>query len=203
MYYKNYLLSSVNNDYKGFANFRIGLCLELSGNRKEAVKFYSKSSDGNSDIEEDLYAERKGEEFEDRKLTPNEIQLIKLSNLINQNKLAAAKDSLKIYIQQTTISNDLLAEAKFYLSEICYKQRKYQESLDYAVDCVNTEVEKERWVHAYAYYFGAWNSFQQKKYIDAKLFLLQINDLDEYDFRNSLENKIYSLQRLLPAESNK
>ena len=203
VYYQNYLTSSINDDYKGFTNFRIGLCLEMTGIRKEAVKFYEKSSDGNSDIEEDLYAERKGDEFEDRKLTPNEIKLIKLSNLINQNKLAVAKDSLKIYIKQTTISNDLLAEAKFYLSEICYKQRKYQESLDYAVDCVNTEVEKERWVHAYAYYFGAWNCFQQKKYIDAKLFLLQINDLDEYDFRNSLENKIYSLQRLLRVESNK
>ena len=37
----------------------------------------------------------------------------------------------------------------------------------------------------------------QKKYIDAKLFLLQISDIDDFDFRNSLENKIYSLQRLI------
>ncbi|MDP2364503.1 MAG: hypothetical protein Q8M94_12140 [Ignavibacteria bacterium] len=203
VYYKNYLISSINDDYKGFTNFRIGLCFELTGNRKDAVKFYVKSSDGNSDIEEDLYAERKGDEFENRKLTSIEIRLIKFSNLINQNKLAAAKDSLKNYIQQTTISNDLMAEAKLYLSEICYKQKNYQESLDYAVDCIHTVVENERWVHAYAYYFGAWNSYQQKKYIDAKLFLLQINNLDEFDFRNSLENKIYSLQRLLPEESNK
>ena len=82
-------------------------------------------------------------------------------------------------------------------------QRDYKESLDYAVDCIKTEIEKERWVHAYAYYIGAWNSYQQKKYIDAKLFLLQINNLDEFDFRNSLENKIYSLLRLLPEETNK
>ena len=50
--------------------------------------------------------------------------------------------------------------------------------------------------YAYAYYIGAWNSYQQKKYIDAKLFLLQLNTRafpDEFDFRNSLENKIYSL----------
>jgi len=203
VYYNNYLKFAVNDDYKGFVNMQIGLCLEISGNRKEAVKYYDKSSDGNSDIEEDLFAERKGNDFEDRKLTDNEIQLIRYSNLIKQNKLAAAKDSLESYIAKNKITNDLKAEALLYLSQISYKQRRFQESLDYAVDCINTEIEKERWVHAYAYYVGAWNSYNQKKFIEAKLFLLQIDNLEEFDFRNSLENKIYTLQRLLPEESNK
>ncbi|MBK7497768.1 MAG: DUF3808 domain-containing protein [Ignavibacteriales bacterium] len=203
VYYNNYLKLAVNDDYKGFVNMQTGLCLEISGNRKEAVKYYDKSSDGNSDIEEDLFAERKGNDFEDRKLTDNEIQLIRYSNLIKQNKLAVAKDSLESYIAKNKITNDLKAEALLYLSQISYKQRRFQESLDYAVDCINTEIEKERWVHAYAYYVGAWNSYNQKKFIEAKLFLLQIDNLEEFDFRNSLENKIYTLQRLLPEESNK
>ncbi len=203
VYYNNYLKLAVNDDYKGFVNMQIGLCLEISGNRKEAVKYYDKSSDGNSDIEEDLFAERKGNDFEDRKLTDNEIQLIRFSNLIKQNKLAAAKDSIENFIGQKKIASDLKAEALLYLSQISYKQRRFQESLDYAVDCINTEIEKERWVHAYAYYVGAWNSYNQKKFIEAKLFLLQIDNLEDFDFRNSLENKIYTLQRLLPEESNK
>ncbi|HEX9253798.1 MAG TPA: tetratricopeptide repeat protein, partial [Ignavibacteriaceae bacterium] len=203
VYYQNYLKLSINDDYKGYANYQIGLCYEISGNRKEAVKYYEKSSDGNADIEEDLFAERKGDEFKDRKLTEDEIDLIKFSNLIGQNKLAAAKDSLKDFIDQKTNTNDVKAEALLYLSQICYKQKKYQESLDYAVQCLKVEIKNEQWVHAYAYYFGAWSSFQQKKFIDAKLFLLQINDMDDYDFRNSLENKIYTLQRLLPEERNK
>jgi hypothetical protein len=203
VYYQNYLKLSVNDDYKGITNLQIGFCYELSGNRKDAVKFYKLTSDGNSDIEEDLYAERKGSDFEDRKLTINEIRLLKFSNLIKQNKLVVAKDSLLDFVNQNNLTNDLKAEAKLFLSQISYKQKKYQESVEFAVDCIRIEVENERWVHAYAYYVGAWNSFQQKKYTDAKLFLLQINDLDDYDFRNSLENKIYTLQRLLPPDSNK
>jgi len=203
VYYQNYLKFSVNDDYKGISNLQIGLCYEITGYRKDAVKFYENSSDGNSDIEEDLYAERKGNDLEDRKLTVNEIRLIKFSNFIKQNKLAAAKDSLINFLEENKLTNDLKAEAMLYLSQISYKQKKYQESLNYSVDCIQTEVENENWIHAYAYYIGAWNSFNQKKYTDAKLFLLQINNLDEYDFRNSLENKIYSLQRLLPPESNK
>ena len=141
--------------------------------------------------------------FNERKLSSNEIQLIKFSNLIKQNKLSIAKDSLEKFVKQTDITNELMAEAKLYLSKISYKQRKYQESLNYAVDCIHTEIENERWVHAYAYYIGAMNSFQLKKFTESKLFLLQIEELDDFDFRNSLENKVYSLQRLLPAESKK
>jgi TolA-binding protein len=87
VYYQNYLKTAINDDYKGFANLRIGLSYELTGNRKEAVKYYDKSSSGNADIEEDLYAERKGNEFEDKKLSVNDIRLIKITNLIKQNKL--------------------------------------------------------------------------------------------------------------------
>ena len=163
VYYQNYLKLSINDDYKGFSNYQIGLCDEITGNRKEAVKYFEKSSDGNSDIEEDLFAERKGDEFEERKLTADEIRLIKLSNLIKQNKLAGAKDSLEKFIKQKNITNDLKAEALLYLSQISYKQKRYQESLDYAVDCIQTEIENERWVHAYAYYVGAWNSYLSKK----------------------------------------
>lgn len=202
VYYKNYLKFSVNDDYRGYTNYRIGLCYELSDNRKEAIKFYENTTDGNSDIEEDLFAERKGEQLEGKKLTTNEIRLFNFSNLIKQNKLAASKDSLENFIEQSKIPNDLKAEALLYLSQISYKQRRFQESLDYAVDCIQTEIENERWIHAYAYYMGAWNSYYQKKYTEARLFLQQIDELDDYDFRNSLENKIYTLQRLLPIDSN-
>ncbi|MBK7629575.1 MAG: DUF3808 domain-containing protein [Ignavibacteriales bacterium] len=203
VYYQNYLKLSINDDYKGITNLQLGLCYEISGNRKDAIKFYETSSDGNSDIEEDLYAERKGNDFEDRKLSTNEIRLIKFSNLIKQNKLAVAKDSLLNFVEENKLTNDLKAQARLCLAQISYKQKKYQESLNFAVDCIKTDVENEIWVHAFAYYMGAWNCYQQKKYTDSKLFLLQINELDEYDFRNSLENKIYTLQRLLPPGSNK
>lgn len=203
VYYQNYLKTAINDDYKGFANLRIGLCYELTGNRKEAVKYYDKSSNGNADIEEDLYAERKGNEFEDKKLSANDIRLIKITNLIKQNKLDAAEDSLQKFLEQNKISNDQKAEATFHLCEVNYKQRQYAKALDFVVECINIPVEQERWVHAYAHYFGAWISYQQKKFVDAKLFVLQIDEIGEFDFRNSLENKIYTLQRLLPVESKK
>lgn len=202
-YYNLFLAKSVNDDYKGITNLKIGLCYELTNNRKEALKYYEKASDGNADIDEDLYAKRKKDIYLDKKLTTDEIRLIKFSNLIKQNRLNAAKDSLKRFVNQGNPDNELLAEAYMYLSEINYHLKKYKESLDYAVSCIKTEIENEIWVHAFAHYYAAWDSYYLKNYMDAKLFLDQIEDIDEYDFSNSLENKIYSLQRLLPKELKK
>ncbi|MFZ2322952.1 MAG: tetratricopeptide repeat protein [Ignavibacteriaceae bacterium] len=202
-YYKLFLETAVNDDYKGIANLRIGLSYELGGNRKEALKFYEKAASGNSDIDEDMYAERKKNDFLDNKLSVNQIKLIRFSNLIKQNKIIIAKDSLKDFIELPKLDNNMLAEAYLYLSEISYRQKKYKESLDFAVNCVKTEIKSDLWIHAYAHYFAAWDCYYLKKFTDARLFLLQIDEIDEYDFSSSLSNKIYSLQRLLPGETKK
>ncbi len=200
-YYKVFLSKVVNDDYKGIANLRIGLCYEIEGNRKEALKFYDKASDGNNDIDEDLYAQRKKDDFVDNKLSPNQLKLIKYNNLIKQDRLSTAKDSLINFVEQKNIKDEMIAEANLYLSEISFYQRRYKESLDFAVKCIKTEVKEEKWIHAFAHYYAAWDSYYIKNYIDSKLFLLQIAELDEFDFRNSLMNKVYSLQRLLPEEN--
>lgn len=200
-YYKVFLEKAVNDDYKGIANLKIGLCYEIDGNRKEALKFYDKASDGNNDIDEDLYAQRKKDDFVDNKLSPNQIKLIRYASLIKQNRLSTAKDSLINFVEQKNIKDEMIAEANMYLSEISLYQRRYKESLDFAVKCIKVEVNEEKWIHAFAHYYAAWDSYYIKSYVDSKLFLLQIEELDEFDFRNSLMNKVYSLQRLLPEEN--
>jgi len=200
VYYQNFLKNAVNNDFKGFANFKIGLSLELSDKRKDAVKYYKLSDTGNSDIEEDLYAERKGNELLDSALTESAKRLILISSLYKQNRLNAAKDSLIIFLSSAEIKDELKAEAKLLLAQVFYQQKKYRESLNAAVDCLNIEIKKEFWIHAFAHYVAAWDSYQLKNYTDSKLFLLQIKGISEYDFRSSLENKIYTLDRLLPQD---
>jgi tetratricopeptide (TPR) repeat protein len=202
-YYQRFLDDALNNDYKGIANLNIGLCYEIDGSRKEALKYYEKASTGNSDIDEDLYAQRKKDVLLENKLSENQIKLIKYFNLIKQNRLKAAKDSLLNIIEQPKVGNQSLSQAYLYLSQISLYQKRYKESLDFAVNCIKTEIESDKWIHAYAYYYAAWDSYYLKNYLYAKLFLLQIDDLEDYDFSNSLQDKIYTLQRLLPAEKTK
>lgn len=202
-YYQKFLDDALNNDYKGIANLNIGLCYEIDGNRDEALKFYENASTGNTDIDEDLYAERKKDFLLENKLSDNQIKLIKYRNLIKQNKLKTAKDSLSEFIEQPGVSKQDLSEAYLYLSKINLYQKRYKESLDFAVKCIKTEIKYDQWIHAFAHYYAAWDCYYLKSFLDAKLFLLQIEDLDDYDFSNSLKDKIYTLQRLLPPEKGK
>ena len=55
------------------------MCYEIEGNRKEAIKYYEKASTGNSDIDEDLYAERKKDEYLENKLSNDQIRLIEFA----------------------------------------------------------------------------------------------------------------------------
>lgn len=202
-YYKIFLEKAVNNDYKGITNLKLGLCYELTGNRNETMKFYEKASEGNADIEEDLYAERKKEEYLENKIKESRIKLIRNSNLIKQGRYHAAKDSLLEFLKMKDLSNEEMAEAYLYLSEISFYQKRHQTSLDYAVTALKIEVENEKWIHAFSHYYAAWASFYLKNYTDARLFLLQIEEMEEFDFSNSLLNKVYSLKRLLPADTKK
>ncbi len=201
--YKLFLEKAVNNDYKGISNLKIGLCYELTGNRKDALKFYEKASDGNSDIEEDLYAERKMDLYIEKKLSPADVSLIRYSNLIKQGRYGLAKDSLMILLKNKNLKDEEMAIAYMYLSEISHYQKRFKESLEYAVTSLKINVGDEKWVHAFSHYYAAWASYHLKNYIDARLFLLQIEEMDEYDFANSMVNKVYSLKRLLPAETKK
>jgi tetratricopeptide (TPR) repeat protein len=202
-FYKMFLENAINNDYKGITNLKLGLCYELNGDRNEAIKFYEKASDGNSDIEEDLYAERKMDEYLEIKINHQNIKLIHYSNLIKQSRYGLAKDSLLNFVKHKDLTKEQMAEAYMYLSEISYYQKRHKESLDFAVTALKIEIENEKWIHAYAHYYAAWASFYLKNYIDAQLFLLQIEEMEEFDFSNSMLNKVYSLKRLLPSETKK
>lgn len=201
--YKLFLEKAVNNDYKGISNLKIGLCYELTGKRSEATKYYKQASGGNSDIEEDLYAERIMEKYIDKKLSDVDKSLIKYSNLIKQGRYSVAKDSLQTMLKDKELNDEEMAIGYMYLSEISHYQKRFKESLEYAVTSLKIDVEDENWVHAFAHYYAAWASYHLKNYVDARLFLLQIEEMDEFDFANSMLNKVYSLKRLLPAETKK
>lgn len=202
-FYQSFLDMAVNDDYKGIANLKMGFCNELTGHRKEAMQFYEKSSSGNNDIEEDFYAKRKGDELIEKKLSENQIRLLHYANLIKQSKLSAARDSLILFVNRNKINNEQIAEANLYLSQIFFYQKNYKVSISYAVNSLKTEIESEYWIHAFASYYAAWDSYYNKNYIDSKLFLLRIEEQEDFDFRNSLMNKVYSLKRVLPAERDK
>lgn len=195
VHYNLFRDNRVNNDYLGFANLRIGICLELLGNRKQALKFYEKSDEGNKDIDEDLYAERLGKIFIQKPIS-DEFKLIqKVKTLIKLKKLKDAEEELiQILAKQESASN-LKAEAYLLLSELSLIKKNYEDALENGLLCLKTNGEKENTISANAYYIIAESLFNLKRESEAILYLKKIESIDDFDFRSLLKNKAYSLLR--------
>ena len=191
-YYLNFLNTTLDDSYTGIANYRLGVCYEISGNREAAIRHYLLTNKGNMDVDDDIYAERKGKELVSDSLTKNEIALIKFSNLIDDAKYKAAFDSLSVLLPELE-ENDLKAETYLKLSEAAFGAGKFQKSSDFALTATNLNIQDEKWVKPFAFYFAAK---AQKKLGNTQAMtnlIDQAEDFSNYDYQNKLKNLLFSL----------
>ncbi len=195
-YYQKFIDKGIGNDYKGIAYLRLGLCCELTGEREAAVKNFKLASKGNMDIEDDIFARRKGEIYSSRSLDENEIYLITGANLIDEGNYHAAYDSLSLLLSSET-SEPLKAETALYFSEAAYCLGNYNESLDLAQSIGKFNCGNERWIKPFADYYAARASHKLGNDLEAKNFLEEADDYSDFDYQNKLKNMIYSLANSL------
>ncbi len=195
-YYRKFIDKGIENDYKGIAHLRLGLCCELTGEREAAVKNFKLTSKGNMDIEDDIFARRKGEIYSSRTLDENEIYLITSANLIDDGNYHAAYDSLSLLFSREK-GEPLKAETALYLSEAAYCLGNYSESLELAQSVGKFNCGNERWIKPYADYYAARASHKLGNDLGAKNLLEEADDYTDFDYQNKLKNMIYSLANSL------
>ncbi len=195
--YKLFLESALNRDYSGIANLNLGIIYEIEGNRDSAEICYKNSLKGNSDLDEDSYAKRKGRELLKSGLSRNDIRLINFNNLHRSANYKLAVDSLKSFLKDTTLTSDQRAEANILIAQSNLKTKNYREALKYSVETIKTEISKEKWIHPFAHYYAAVASYNLRNYVDSQLFINLIKDYSDFDFQLKLEGLVYSLQRRL------
>lgn len=192
----------VNNDYVGFANLRTGICFELLGNRKQAIKFYEKSDEGNKDIDEDIYAERLGKIFVQKPVTEDFKTIQHLKNLLKLKKYKDAEELLTKTLSEHGTSTNLKAELYLLLSELQLIKKNYDDALENALLCIKYNGEKENTIASEAYYRAAVSLSNLKRETEALSYLKKIESIDDFDFRTTIKNKAYSLLRKINKQSD-
>jgi hypothetical protein len=195
-YYQKFIDAGIENDYKGIAHLRLGLCYELTGERDNAVKNFKYTAKGNMDIDDDIYARRKGEIYTSRTLDQNEIYLITSFNLIESGNYNAAHDSLLILFAREK-SEPLKAETALYLSEAAYYLGNYSESMDFAQSVGKFSCGIEKWIKPFADYYAARASHKLGNDLAAKNLLEEADNYTDFDYQNKLKNMLYSLENSL------
>jgi hypothetical protein len=192
-YYRKFIDSGGENDYKGIAGLRLGLCYELTGERENAVKYFKFTNKGNMDIDDDIFAKRKGTIYSSRTLDKNEIHLINAANLIDNGQYSAAFDSLaSLFISEK--NEPLKAEVALYLSETSFHLGNYNESLEFAETVGKLSCGNEKWIKPFADYYAARANHKLGNDLAAKNLIDEADNYTDYDYQNKLKNMLYSLE---------
>jgi tetratricopeptide (TPR) repeat protein len=184
-YYDNFLTTSQDIDYSGIAYYRTAICYEMMNNHFEATKYYLKAQNGNLDLPDDAYAKRKSVFYLDYPPSKPELQLIKASNSIEVGNYNSAIDSI-LKILPNLKTDRLKGEAFVYLSDAYFSIGKTNESISYAESALKLNINNEKWIKPFAYYFGARAYLKAEDVSKAKNYVKKAKKFSEFDYEEKL-----------------
>jgi hypothetical protein len=192
VYYHKFLETTTDNDYSGIANYRLAVCYEILDDRLTAGEYFEKTDSGNMDLDDDIFAKRRGQIYSKRKMSDSEIILVKGANLIDSGNFETAYDTLSSLLVKIQ-SDKLRAELYLYLSETAFYLGKMEESLSLAAAALKIEESDEKWIAPFACYYAARANKQLGDLGAANYFIDKAEDYSDYDYQNKLKNLLYSV----------
>jgi predicted negative regulator of RcsB-dependent stress response len=197
-YLSNFLEHSNDEHFKGIASLKLGLSYLFEGDSLSSILYFEKTSNGNDDLDDDVYAEKKGDRYLQNLPGSSELNLMLIKNMIDAGKFNSAIDSLEKFLN-LPISDTLRAEAVLYLSDAYYHLARYKKSLEYAVAVFNFD-DSELWVKPFACYYAARVSKELHNSVDAELFIEYANNYKNYFYENKLRDKLSFLSFIIMDE---
>lgn len=191
-YYLHFLEDAVHNDYTGIAAYRLGICFESEGDRETAVKYFERAQNGNMDLDDDIYAKRKSSLYLKRTLSPIELGLVFISNMIEAGKYKAAYDSVSSILPDIQ-AEKLKAEALLYKSDASFYMGNYNESAELASQVFALDASNEKWVIPFAYYNLARANKKLGNFELMKQNAEKADEENDFDYQNKLRNLLYPL----------
>ena len=192
IYYHKFLETTTDNDYTGIVNYRLAVSYEITGDRLTAEKYFEQTNSGNMDLDDDIFARRKGNIYSKRTMSENEIELVKGANLIDSGNYKTAYDTLTSLLVKIQ-SEKLRAETYLYLSETTFCLGKLGESLSLAAAALKTDISDEKWIAPFACYYAARANKELGDSTAVSYFIDKAEDYSDYDYENRLKNLIYSI----------
>ncbi len=193
VYINNFILNTVNNDYQGIANYRLAICYEFMDQPNVANTYFKLSNRGGSDIEDDIYARRRGELFADNEFSKEEMELVKFRHYVEGARYKMAIDSLS-YLCDSTSSEDIKAEALLNISDAFFSLGKYERSADTALVAKSLNIKNEKWIKPFACYYIARAKEKIGDNEEVKTYIGEAEDYKDYDYQNKLKNLLFALK---------
>jgi tetratricopeptide (TPR) repeat protein len=191
---KKYLAYVTKDDMYNNRLFNLGVSLELTGKRNEALEYYRQAR---KDFTEDNQWER----FHFRRLNYRaQYQMTVVDSLLivadNNRAVGKLNESLKDYQRlqsdfDQVFSDDIAAQLNHGVAQLYSKQKDYNKAIEQFKLNLNLNPNEEKWLVPEAYYqigrcyLRLGNNSEATKYFDMAL------DVDyDYDFKDNMDIKI-------------
>ena len=164
------------------------------GNEKLFKNCLGKASNGNLDIPDDEYAKRKSESILQNGISRDEIELIKLKNLLDDGEYNSAYAAL---MQKVLSFEDptVKAQGLAYLSEAAVNLNKNYEGIKYAEEADSLNSGGEKWIKPYSKYLIAKAFYNSGNLKMSKMYLKDAADNNDYEYKVLLSSYINNLKR--------
>jgi tetratricopeptide (TPR) repeat protein len=192
VYYQKFLDLTNDEEYTGITALRLGISYEILGDREQAEHYFNLTKNGNMDIEDDIFAKRKGEIYSKRTLSENEKEVIKAGNLIDQGIYEEALYTLSVFLNEIK-TEKLKAEVYLLMSEAYYSLGKTAESINFALKAKYMKAADEKWIVPFASYYLARAFYKLGNETEAKKFLDEASKYADYDYQGRIKNFLYGL----------
>jgi tetratricopeptide (TPR) repeat protein len=192
-YYITFLSSYNQKDYKGIASYRLGICYELTGDRNTGISYFNQSDKGNMDLDDDIFAKRKGGIYAKRSIASTEADVLKAANIIDQGNYKEAIDKLNNGMDQIK-SDRLKAEANYYISTALFFLGKNEEAVKFANISNGFNSSEESWIKPFTDYYLAQCMLKLNKNDEAQILIEEAENFNNYDYQNKLKNLLFALK---------
>ena len=193
-YLKKYMNYVTNDDMYNNRLYSIGVSLELTGSRDEALNYYRQAR---SNYTED----NEWEKFWFRKLNyrlQNKVTITDSLLIVADNNRAVGKmnEAIENYNRlqggfDQNYNDDIKAQINHGIAQVYFKQKDYNKAIEQFKQNLNLNPSEEKWLVPEAYYqigrccLRLGNKSEAQEYFDKAL------DIDyEYDFKDAMDNKI-------------
>lgn len=199
--FKQFLFTHQGSTFKADAAFRLALALELSGSRKEALKWYQIVVNGASaGFDEDAYAIQTAQRLLQTPLTEIECTLYRARFSFDGGNLElAASQLLSLQGQLPGLGTEDKCEFYYRAGRIRHEQSRNEEALKYYTIAIGTPGIRNAWMRAYAWFYSGMLYEKQGRLELAKTAYREALKVEHSLYRVGLEQKCKAALRRLKA----
>lgn len=185
--YQRFLQRYRDQIYSATANYRIGFCYELAGQRDSAIVYYQRAAKNERRFGDDAYSARKAELLLGS-------PMLGLDSLLctaqNAGKSGNHDGAFRIFSRLNDVSQqrpDVHAEILYGLGESLYERKLYSDALASFRQIPQEKIERELWLKPWAHYYSGLCFVKIGEPFNAKKEFELALEYEEYDFKNWLD----------------